>query len=91
MKQTIMQRLGCTESDAEMVLREVQQLHSSLKDAWDQWIRDEKIDETVCAEGYTISQLMETYDIPFTGAILTLDWLLKEPEQAKQALTHGIR
>ena len=91
MKQTIMQRLGCTEDYAEMVLQEVQQMHPLLKDAWDQWISDAKIDETVCVEGYTISQLMEEYDIPFTGAILTLDWLLKEPEQAKQALTYGVR
>ena len=34
---------------------------------------------------------MRDYDMMFTGAVLTLDWLIREPEAAKKALKEGIR
>lgn len=45
----------------------------------------------LCIENYTCKGLMQEYGLSLTGALLTLDWLLREPEEAKQAIKDGIK
>jgi hypothetical protein len=40
-------------------------------------------------EGYTWNQLMEKHGMKPLAALVTLDWLLREPEKAKQSLRKG--
>lgn len=91
MRELIKNRLGCSEKEAEQITNDLQSISSELKEALNRWIDNEEIDDTVVIQEYTIRKLMADYDMSFTGALLTIDWLLKDPEEAKKALAYGIR
>lgn len=42
-------------------------------------------------EGFTCKGLMDEYRLSITGALLTLDWLIREPEEAARAIKEGIK
>lgn len=42
-------------------------------------------------EGFSFDELISKWGMPPIGAFITLDWLIREPEKAKEALTKGIR
>lgn len=45
----------------------------------------------LCIEGYTCKGLMKELGLSITGALLTMDWLIREPENAKKAIGEGIK
>ena len=56
--------------------------------------------ESFCAEGKVPDIVIEGYDYSIltsefcmkpVGAFITLDWLIREPEKAKEALSKGIK
>ena len=49
------------------------------------------IEPTISVEGYSCKQLMQQFNMSVIAALLTLDWLLREPELAKQAILDGIK
>lgn len=49
------------------------------------------IKPTISVEGYSCKQLMQQFNMSVIAALLTLDWLLREPELAKQAILDGIK
>lgn len=52
---------------------------------------EKDIQPTISVEGYSCRQLEEEYGMTVVAALLTLDWLIREPEEAKQALLEGIK
>lgn len=42
-------------------------------------------------EGYGYKRLVEEFGMKPVGAFITLDWLTREPEKAKDALRKGIK
>ena len=42
-------------------------------------------------EGFKLSKLKQKFDMTYPAALLTIDWLIKEPELAKKSIDHGIR
>ena len=91
MKNIIMKRLNCTEKEAALIADDLNMVSPQLKSAVAAWLENGAIDETIEAEGYTLGYLMKEYDMQFTGAILTIDWLLKSPQEARKAIACGIR
>lgn len=91
MKELIMQRIGCTEKEADSIVKDLSRISPELKPVLDCWCDTGEVDGQIGAEGYSLKRLMDEYDMKFTGALLTLDWLLKDPETAKKALCYGIR
>ena len=53
--------------------------------AFGKWMETGVIDETEVA-GYTVAGIIAKKKMKVVGAYLTLDWLAREPEQARQAL-----
>ena len=49
------------------------------------------IEPTISVEGYSCKQLMQQFNMSVIAALLTLDWLLREPELAKQAILDGLK
>lgn len=41
--------------------------------------------------GIKLSELKNKFDLTYAAAILSMDWLLREPEKAKQSFLQGIR
>ena len=89
MKNIIMERLNCPEDRAMLIEEKLEQLHEDLKPLLHQWLNDGTVDEKVLVEGYSAVYFMRDYEMEFTGAILTMDWLLREPEVAKAAIEDG--
>ena len=91
MLELIKERTNCTDEMADEVMSYLEKIDPTLQKALIRWCENEKdIDNDTVVEGYTIAKLMKDYDMQFTGAILTMDGLIKQPAITKQLLTDGI-
>ena len=43
------------------------------------------------AHGYSVKDFVEKWQLTYPAALLTMNWLLKEPEEATVLLKQGIR
>lgn len=91
MKTIIQKRQGCSEERAELIEKRLKELSEPLKPMLEAWLENGTEDDLTVYNGYSIKILKEMFGMQFTGAILTLDWLIKEPTLAKKALSEGIR
>ena len=91
MEDIIISRTDCTPQEASQVVTELKALSPELIPHLKAWIKNEAYIFENEYEGYSMKSLMKDYGMAFTGAILTLDWLIREPERAKEALSYGIR
>lgn len=89
-KDLIIQRIGCSAEDADVVSMDLKVIHPDLQPMLDAWIANESFDADRKFNGYSLNDLMFQNGLAFTGAILTLDWLLKDPEKALAAIHYGI-
>lgn len=91
-KKELMQRLKnefvYSASGAKLITNKLAELNPELRSAFDKWWRDNELPSFVI-EGYSIQLLMETHNQNPIAAFLTLAWLIKEPDQAKEALRRG--
>lgn len=74
---------------AEMVAGELKNVDNSLSSYVVSWLKDEFTDFE--SHGYSISGLMKERNMTYPAALLTIDWLIKEPEAAKKSLNRGIK
>lgn len=74
---------------AEMVARELMNVDNSLSMLVVKWLKDEHADFE--SHGYSISGLMKDRNMTYPAALLTIDWLIKDPIAAKKSLEKGIR
>ena len=91
MKDILMKRLNVKEKPAEKLEMSLNAINPKLRPMLDAWLKDESYRSTEIIEGYSIDSLMKGYNLKFTAAILTLDWLMRDPVEAKKAIAHGIR
>lgn len=91
MKKVIMERLNCSTKEAMEIVADLSELHNELKPVLSAWINNGYVDYDKEYEGYSLKSLMQDYRMQFTGAILTADWLIKDPKAATKALHYGIR
>ena len=68
----------------------IENLSPVLQEAFDCWVKC-NIEPSFSIKGYSYSSLIETYNMKPIGAFLTLDWLIKEPEEALENLNRGIK
>lgn len=78
--------LNYTEKQAEIAIEDLQDLDSELRPVLESWLSEGVITEDKSFQGYTVKRLMELYQMEFVGALLTLDWIIKEPEKAAAGL-----
>lgn len=88
-KQRVIAEFGYREQDAERVANSLQTCAPVIQKAFEQWWRNGSIDAGLEIHGYTLKRLMDDYDFNPVNALLTLDWLLREPEMALAALSEG--
>ena len=50
-----------------------------------------KENPSVSIEGFSYETLVTDYKMNPVGALITLDWLIREPEIAKEALKKGVK
>ena len=83
-------RLGYAQEGAALVSGELEDLDARLRPLLDAWLEREDGSGDMEISGYSIRRLEEDYGMNFIAALLTLDWLCKEPEKALSALQEGI-
>ena len=89
MKEILMKR-GYTEKQAKSAATELAQIDPRLKEALDNWLADET-EKDFSVEGYSILELKKKYEMTYPAALLSIDWILKEPEMAISCINIGIR
>lgn len=91
-KKELMQRLnsefGYSASGAKLIADQLVTFTPELHAAFDKWWRDNKL-PTIEVEDYSLQLLMERHNQNPIAAFLTLSWLIKEPDRAKDALRRG--
>ncbi len=56
---------------------------------FEKWWRGGELDKRLEVQGYTLQRLMDEYALKPIGALLTMDWLIREPGKALAALAEG--
>ena len=81
---------GYPEAAAKVTAQELSKIDSSLNKALCSWL--ENGDETdMTVEGFSLSGLKVKHKMTYPAALLTMDWLIKEPKEATIAITRGIK
>lgn len=86
----ILEKNKCTVAEAEELCEELSQIQPVLKPVLNDWLAGRPYND-VQIEGYSIQSLMDNYQLEFTGALLTLDWICRDSAEAIKALEYGIR
>jgi len=84
----LVERHGYTQVGAVVVAARLLSLQPQLQEEFERWWDTGAI-PTLDVEGFTADRLMREQDLKPIAAILTLDWLIREPEKAKAAILQG--
>lgn len=77
---------GYSERDAPGIAKRLLTSTPRVQAAFERWWHDGELDFSLSVEGYTPQRLVDEYDFTPANALLTMDWLLREPKKALQAL-----
>lgn len=89
MKEILIKR-GFTPKQAENLSHELPEVDGRLKPSLDKWLQD-GIETDYSAEGFSLMDLKQKYGITYPAALLSIDWLFKEPEKAVKCIKKGFR
>lgn len=82
---------GYNAHTAHLVAEDLTHLHESLHDCLSGWLRDESDRKDFKVHNYSISQLQAERLMSYPAALLTIDWLIKEPEKATKSLMKKLK
>lgn len=89
MKDILINR-GFTKKQASRLAEELSNIDERLKDALDKWLKDGTETEYM-AEGFSIIGLKQQYEMTYPAALLSIDWVLKDPDNAVKCIKKGLR
>ncbi len=75
---------------ADGVASELMLIDTQLVPLLEKWIHN-NIETDFSVEGFSLIELMSLYNMSYPAALLTIDWLIKEPETASFAIKKGIK
>ena len=88
-KEVLLER-GYTDKQVNAVIYDLMIIDESLKEGFSLWLESEKeTDYTI--QGIALSELKNKFGMTYPAALLTMDWLIKEPEKAIESINRGIR
>ena len=82
--------LDYTDHVADVTADDLLALNPKLQPMLQKWLEKREITD-VEVLGFSIKQLMEQRGYTFPSALISMDWLLTEPEIAKKELSNEIR
>ena len=88
--QDILIERGFPEKQAISVASDLQAIDPALQNGLQSWLADQT-ETDFLIEGFKLSDLKQKFDMTYPAALLTVDWLIKEPELAKKSIQRGIR
>ena len=81
---------GYTEQEAEMMAKGLSELDVAVMPVFEAWRATGSENSDMLFHGYSIDSLRADYDMNFFAALMTLDWIAKDPENALPAIKRGI-
>ncbi len=88
--QDILIERGFPEKQAISVASDLQAIDPALQNGLQSWLADQT-ETDFLIEGFKLSDLKQKFDMTYPAALLTVNWLIKEPELAKKSIQRGIR
>jgi len=79
-----------SEKQAEGVVTELLNIDKVLVPCLEKWVKDGK-ESDFEAEGFSLLGLKAKYNMAYPAALLSIDWLLKDPMLAKEVINRGIK
>lgn len=79
-----------TEKQAASVASDLLDVDEQLKDGLQHWLATNEEKDYEVAD-FKLSELKQQFDMTYPAALLTIDWLIKEPDLAMKAIKRGIR
>lgn len=80
---------GYDRKPASLVAAEIVNIAPQLQPIVDNWLNGVEADYS--SQGYSILGLMESRGMTYPAALLTIDWLIREPEKALESLNRGVK
>lgn len=80
---------GLDTRSASMVATELTKVSPSLQKLVRKWIAGEQLDYS--SNGYSVFGLMKSRRMTYPAALLTIDWIIKEPDKAIASLKKGVK
>lgn len=80
---------GYNSKASSMVAAEIVKVDSRLDPLVEKWLNGKNEDYE--SQGYSIFGLMKSRNMTYPAALLTIDWLIKEPEKATESIKRGIK
>lgn len=81
---------GYNEKQASLVAIELEMIDTNLFEPLQLWLKDETITDAEY-KGLSLTRLMQKYQMTYPAALLSLDWVYKEPEKALEKLSPAIQ
>jgi len=82
-------RKGYSPEGAQAVADRLRLCIPITRQLFEQWQAGGNLDGTVQIEGFTATRLMTEHGMNEVAAILTLDWLARDPQTALESLARG--
>lgn len=76
---------------ARLVAPELEKLCDPLNEMFEKWIKDKSVIVDFSSHGHSIASLMAMRHMEYPAALLTMDWIVKEPDIALRSLKKGIK
>ena len=81
---------GYQDKAASILSEDLSRINSALESCLISWVESgEEVDYT--AGGFSIKGLMHKFQLQYPAALLSIDWVIKEPELATVAINKGVR
>lgn len=91
-KETIVNKLMAnqySEKQATRVAEDLLLIDDKLYSLLEKWIATTK-ETDITVEGFSLIELKNKYQMTYPAALLTIDWLIKDPNIAVDAINQGI-
>jgi hypothetical protein len=82
---------GYEENSAKVVLDDLLHLSEPLVKLLMDWLDDEHKQSDFIVDEFSIFKLLQERSMKYPAALLTMDWLIKEPKEARRSLSKGNR
>ena len=82
---------GFNPKNASLVAKDLLNISPDLSGKVGSWLSNENNQEDANAEGYSVRYFQNSFGMSYPAALLTIDWLKKDPENALKSICKGLR
>ena len=90
-KDALVGRLGYKSNEADTVIQDLERLSPVLQPILDRWLADGTESNSQVFHWHSIDSLRARSPMNFIAALLTLDWIVRDPDKATSVIRKGIK